>query len=145
MSYTVSKVEMWTREVEDRVGGLNSILEAIAAAGVDLEVVVARRQPHQPGRGVVFLGPIKGGKAQQAASAAGLSRATDLYALRVEAPNKAGDCAHVTRLLTDAGINLRGLSATVCGSKYALSLGFDSAEDATQAARLLQGAGGKRK
>ncbi len=73
-----------------------------------------------------------------------MSRATDLFALRVEAPNKAGDCAQVTRLLTEAGINLRGLAATVCGSKYVLSLGFDSQDAAAQAARLLAG-GSKRK
>jgi hypothetical protein len=145
MAYSVSKVEMWTAEIEDRVGGLNAKLEALAKAGVDLEVVVARRQPHQPGKGVVLLGPIKGAKAQQAAAAAGLTKATDLFALRVEAPNKAGDCARVTRMLTDAGLNLRGLSATVCGSKYALSLGFDTEDAAAKAASLLAGTGSKRK
>jgi hypothetical protein len=145
MPYTVTKVEMWTGEIEDRVGGLGAKLEAIAQAGTDLEVVVARRQPHQRGKGVVFLGPIKGTKAQKAASAAGLARAPNLYALRVEGPNKAGDCAHMTRLLADAGINLRGLTATVCGGKYVLSLGFDSADAAGQAARILSRGGGKRK
>src|SRR5262245_13032386 len=98
MSYTVSKVEMWTGEIEDRVGGLNAKLEAVAQAGVDLEVVIARRNPQHPGKGVMFLGPIKGSKAQQAASAAGLSRTNDLFALRVEASNKPGDCAHLTRM-----------------------------------------------
>ncbi len=145
MSYTVTKVEMWTGAIEDRVGGLNAKLEAIAEAGTDLEVVIARRNPQQPGKGVVFLGPIKGTKAQQAASAAGLSRAGDLFALRVEATNKPGDCARLTRMLTDAGINLRGLSATVCGTKYVLSLGFDTEAAADKAAGLLSGAGTKRK
>jgi hypothetical protein len=145
MSYTVSKVEMWTGEIADRVGGLNAKLEAVAEAGVDLEVVIARRNPQQPGKGVVFLGPIKGTKAQGAASAAGLSHAGDLFALRVEAANKPGDCARITRMLTDAGINLRGLSATVCGAKYVLSLGFDSEDAASKAAGLLSGAGNKRK
>jgi hypothetical protein len=144
MPYTVTKVEMWTAEIEDRVGGLSGKLEAIAEAGVDLEIVVARRNPQQPGKGVVFLGPIKGAKAQQSAQAAGLRRATDLFALRVEATNKPGDCAKVTRQLADAGINLRGLSATVCGAKYVLSLGFDTEDAAAQAARVLGGAGGKR-
>src|SRR5205823_14760928 len=55
-----------------------------------------------------------------------LSRANDLFALRVEGANKPGDCSRVTRLLADAGINLRGLAANVCGTKYVLSLGFDS-------------------
>ena len=144
MAYTVSKVEMWTAELEDRVGGLGAKLAALADAGVDLEIVVARRQPHLPGKGVAFLGPVKGTKAQQAAAAAGLTRAPDLFALRVEGPNKPGDCHNVTRLLAEAGISLRGLSATVCGSRYVLSLGFDTAADATQAAALLKRAGGKK-
>ena len=145
MPYTVSKVEMWTGEVEDRVGGLSGKLAALAGAGVDLQVVIARRQPHVAGRGVVFLGPVKGAKAQKAAAAAGLTRAANLCALRVEGPNKAGDCHKVTRLLADAGFNLRGLSATVCGSKYVLALGFDSEADADRAAKLLKGAGKGKK
>jgi hypothetical protein len=143
MAYTVSKVEMWTAEINDRVGGLDAKLAPLADAGVDLEIVIARRQPHLPGRGVAFLGPIKGAKGQKAAAAAGLTRAASLYALRVEGPNKAGDCRRVTRLLADAGISLRGLSATVCGSRYVLSLGFDTEADAARAASLLKGS--KRK
>ena len=81
MSYTVSKVEMWTGQVEDRVGGLSAKLAALADAGVDLEIVVARRQPG--GGGVAFLGPVKGAKAQKAAAAAGLTPAPNLFGLRV--------------------------------------------------------------
>ena len=141
MAYSVSKVEMWTAEIDDRIGGLDATLAPLADAGVDLEIVVARRQ--QPGRGVVFAGPIKGAKGQKAAAAAGLTRAADLFALRVESPNKAGDCRKVTGLLADAGISLRGLTATVCGSRYVLSLGFDSEADAARAAGVLKGAGKK--
>jgi len=145
MAYTVSKVDMWAGEIEDRVGSLSAKLAALAEAGVDLEIVVARRQPHMPGRGVVFAGPVKGAKAQQAAAASGWSRTPDLFALRVEGPNKPGDCQHVARMLAEAGINLGGLAATVCGSRYVLSLGFDTEADATKAAGLLKGAGGKGK
>jgi len=66
MAYTVNKVDMWAGEIDDRVGGLAAKLEALANAGADLEVVVARRQPGQPGKGVVFLGPVKRGKPQEA-------------------------------------------------------------------------------
>jgi hypothetical protein len=48
MPYIVSKVEMWTGQIEDRVGGLSAKLAALADAGVDLEIVVARRQGHLP-------------------------------------------------------------------------------------------------
>ena len=135
----------WTGELDDRVGGLSARLGPLAEAGVDLEVVVARRQPQLPGKGIVWLGPVKGTKAQQAAASAGLTRAADLFALRVEGPNKPGDCHKVTRLLADAGISLRGLAATVCGSRYVLSLGFDTEADAAKAATLLKNVGATKK
>src|SRR5262249_21507787 len=126
MAFNANKVEMWTGEISDRVGGLAAVLAPLAEAGVDLEVVVARRQPGMPGKGVVFLGPIKGAKAQQAAATAGLKKTPDLAALRVDGPNKPGECQRLTKLLADAGINLRGLAATVVGDKFTISLGFDS-------------------
>jgi hypothetical protein len=145
MAYTVNKVAMWTGEINDKVGGLAAKLEALANAGADLEIVVARRQPHRPGKGIVFVGPVTGARAQKAAKAAGLSKAADLVALRVEGPNKPGDCFQLTRRLAETGINLRGLAATVHGSKYVLSLGFDNDADAGKAARLLRGSGARSK
>src|SRR6516225_5680980 len=114
MAYTVNKVDMWAGEIDDRVGGLAAKLEALANAGADLEVVVARGQP---GKGVVFLGPVKRGKPQEAAQAAGLAKANDLVSLKVKGTNKPGACHRLTRLLADAGINLRGLAATAMGAK----------------------------
>src|SRR5262245_23831789 len=138
MATTVSKVEVWTGEIEDRVGGLASKLEPLAAAGVNLGFIVARRQPQLPGKGVVFLGPITGAKGVKAAAAAGLTKSTDMVAVRVEAPDKAGACFRIAEQLADAGINLRGLSASVIGKKYVVWLAFDSDQDATQASRLLR-------
>jgi hypothetical protein len=145
MAYTVNKVDMWTGEIADRVGGLAAKLEALAAAGADLEVVVARRQPQAPGKGVVFLGPIAGAKAQKAARAARLTRAADLVALRVEGPDKPGECHRLVRLLAEAGLNLRGLAATTLGSKFAVSVAFDNAADAAKAARIIRAVGRGRK
>ncbi len=139
MAFKVNKVEMWTGAIADRAGSLADKLEPLVEAGVDLEVVVARRQPHLPGQGVVFLGPVKGTKGHKAAAAAGLTKAGDLVALRVEGPNKPGECQRLARILADAGINLRGLAATVLGKNFAVSLGFDSDADASRAARLLRG------
>jgi hypothetical protein len=117
------------------------VLEPLADAGVDLQFLIARRRTLVPGMGVVFLGGIAGVKGAKAAAAAGLNKATDITGLRVEGPNRAGDCHRVARLLADAGINLRGLSASVVGRKYVLILGFDTADDAATAARLLRSAG----
>jgi hypothetical protein len=145
MAYKVSKVDMWMGELDDRVGGLAAKLEPLAEAGADLEVVIARRQPQMPGKGVVFLGPVAGVKAQRAAESAGLRKASDLAGLRVEGPNKPGECSRLTRALASAGLNLRGLSATALGKNFALALGFDSDADADKAARVLRAMGGKGK
>ena len=144
MAYTINKVDIWSGEIADRVGGLAVKLDPLADAGANLDVVIARRQPNQPGQGVVFLGPVTGARAQKAAAAAGLSKTTVLAALRVEGPNKAGECRRIARLLADAGLNLRGLSAVSLGNKFVAFLAFDNAADAASAARLLR-AGGSRK
>ena len=138
MAYTINKVDIWSGEIADRVGGLAVKLDPLADAGANLDVVIARRQPNQPGQGVVFLGPVTGARAQKAAASAGLGKTAELAALRVEGPNKAGECRRIARLLADAGLNLRGLSAASLGSKFVAFLAFDSAADADRAARLLR-------
>jgi hypothetical protein len=143
MPYDVKKLDVWTGEIDDTVGGLATKLEPLAKAGVDLQFLVARRQPSRPRRGVVFLSGIAGAKGTKAAAAAGLAKASDVVALRVEGPNKAGAAYQITRRLADAGLNLRGVSAGVMGRKFQLFLAFDSAADADTAARSLRAAGGK--
>jgi len=141
MPYDISKVDVWTREIDDTAGSLAAVLEPLANAGVDLSFLIARRRTLVPGKGVVFLGGITGTKGTKAAAAAGLNKATDITGLRVEGANKPGDCHRVTRLLADAGLNLRGLSASVIGKKYVSILAFDSADDAAKATKLLRSAG----
>jgi hypothetical protein len=144
MAYAVKKLEVWTGEITDKVGGLASKLEPLAQSGVDLQFLVARRQPDRPGRGLVFLSGLSGAKGTKAAAAAGLAKARDVVALRVEGPNKAGAAYQITCRLADAGINLRGVSAGVMGKKFQLFLAFDNAADADKAARSLRAAGGKK-
>jgi hypothetical protein len=145
MAYSVHSVDVWAGEIQDRVGGLAAKLDPLAEAGADLEMVVARRQPHQPGRGIVFLGPVTGARARRAAAAAGLAKAGDLAALRVEGPNRPGEASRLARLLADAGLNLRGLSAAVLGNRFVALLAFDTSADAGRAARLLRASGARRK
>ena len=141
MAYDISRVDVWTRAIDDRAGSLAATLEPLADAGVDLVFLIARRRTLVPGKGVVFLGGVTGAKAEKAAAAAGFKKATDITGLRVEGPNKAGDCHRVALLLAKAGISLRGLSASVIGKKYVLILGLDSEADAATATRLLKSAG----
>jgi hypothetical protein len=143
MPFDVKKLDVWTGEIDDRVGGLASKLEPLANAGIDLQFLVARRQPHLPGKGVVFLSGVSGAKGTKAVAAAGLAKASDVVALRVEGPNKAGAAYQVTRRIADAGISLRGASAGVMGKKFQLFLAFSNEADANNAARSLRAANGK--
>ena len=118
MAFTANKVEMWTGEINDRIGGLAAVLEPLAEAGVDLEVVVARRQPGMPGKGVVFLGPIKGAKGEQAAAKAGMKKTPDLTALRVVRCCK--QPAARPRVERDSGRGQDGVSADTLRRKPSL-------------------------
>jgi len=101
-------------------------------------MVVARRQPDKPGAGIVFLAPVKGRKATEAAAMADLSPATGMAALRVEGTDRPGLGAKMTSAIADAGINMRGLSAAALGSRFVAYVAFDSVQDAEKAAKAIR-------
>ena len=79
MALKIMKTEVWAASIQDKPGGLAEKLEALAKAGAALEFVIARRAPDKPGTGVLFVAPVKGDKAVQAAEAAGFSRTDSLH------------------------------------------------------------------
>jgi hypothetical protein len=138
MAYDVRKSEVWCVEIDDRPGALVAKLEPLGQKGVDLEFVIARRQPDKPGTGIAFITGIKGAAQNKAAKDAGFSKSATISGLRVEAPNKPGAAAAILATLAGAGINLRGVSATTLGKRFAVLLAFDSPADANTAAKLLK-------
>lgn len=144
MRFKITKVDVWAGELEERPGGLNQKLEALAKAGANLEFVISRRAPEKPGTGVVFLAPVRGAAQMRAAKNAGLSKAPSLYSLRVEAADWPGLGARITRAIAEAGINLRGLSAAAFGRRSVSYLAFDSDADARKAGRALKTALAKK-
>jgi len=138
MAYSIRKVDVWAAEIDDRPGGLAEKLAALAKAGASLEFIIARRAPDKPGRGVVFLTPVKGAKQKQAASEAGFGTTSSLQSVRVEGSDRPGLGTKMTRALADAGINLRGISAAALGRKSVAYFAFDSADDAGNAIKLLK-------
>jgi UTP:GlnB (protein PII) uridylyltransferase len=58
--------------------------------------------------------------------------------LRVEGTNRPGLGAKMTGVIADAGINLRGLSVAVLGSRFVDYMAFDSPEDAERAAKAIK-------
>jgi len=138
MPYSIRKVDVWAAEIDDRPGGLAEKLAALAKAGASLEFIIARRAPDKPGRGVVFLTPIKGAAQKRAATEAAFNTTSSLQSVRVEGPDRPGLGTKMTRALADAGVNLRGVSAAALGRKSVAYFAFDSADDAANAVKLLK-------
>jgi hypothetical protein len=142
MPLKVTKVEVWAGEIQDQPGGLARVLRAVADAGGSLECVIARREQSRPGTGVVFVTPVKGKRVQDAGRAAGLSPAADIATLRVEGPDRPGLGAEITEALSDARINVRGVSAFALGRTGVCYIGLDSAADADAGIKALKGVNG---
>jgi len=137
----VERVDVWSASIADRTGGLSSLLKGMDEAGADFNFVIARRSPDKPGSGVVFVTPIRGDREIKAASTLGFSLTRSVDAVRYEADDKPGASARLTRMMADAGINIRGLSVAVIGTRFVAYIGFDSARDAETAIGIFQDAG----
>ena len=138
MALNVTRVDVWAASMEDQPGGLAQKLAALAAAGAQLEFVVARRAPDKPGTGVVFLTPLTGAAQARAAKQAGFEKTKSLHSVRAEGPDKPGLGARITQALAGAGINLRGISAAAINKRCIVYLALDTAADATKAIRILK-------
>jgi hypothetical protein len=138
MNLTVTKMDVWAAQIEDKPGGLAKLLGALADAGANLECVVARRDPSKAGKGVAFLTPVKGANVVKAAKAEGLAPAEKLATLKVEGNDAPGLGFRITSAIADSGVNLRGVSGAVVGRKFVVWLGFDGNADADKAARALE-------
>jgi hypothetical protein len=138
MGMDVKAVEMWAASIPDEPGGLAGELDALARAGADLEFVIARRAPEEPGTGVVFVAPIEGVKQAAAAEAAGFRRTESLHPLRVDGPASPGLASRMANALAEEGINLHGFTAAGFAGVCVSYLAFDSAEDAKRAQEILR-------
>jgi hypothetical protein len=139
MKLKVSKVDVWVGEIQDQPGAVAKVLEALAAAGAKPDCVIARRQGDKPGTGLVFVTPITGKKAQAAARALGMDATRTIATLRVDGPYRPDGGAIVGGLISQAGINVRGVSGVKVGKVMTAYIGFDSEADADRAAKVLRG------
>jgi hypothetical protein len=134
---TVERVDVWAAGIKDEPGGLANVLDELRTVGADFDFVLARRDPDQPGSGVVFVAPLRSDAEVSAASTAGFDVTTSVHSVRVEGNNAPGIAATVAEKLGAAGINMRGLSAGSVGQRFILYIGFDSEADADQAVAAL--------
>jgi len=135
MDLIVEHAEVWASTIEDQPGGLAGVLTVLNQAGADLQSVISRRAPDQPGKAVVT--PLQGDAEIAAAAQVGFNVTQTLHSLRVIGLNRLGIVAELTQKLADAGINLRGFSASVLGTQFIAYAAVDSLQDAKKAAAIL--------
>jgi len=138
MDMIVERVNVWVAAIRDEVGGLAHLLTGLRQAGADLDFIIARRTPEKPGTGVVFVTPLRGDREIAAAVELGFNVTNSVQSVRIEGENRPGVAAKLAGKLAAAGINLRGLSAAVIGSRFIIYIGLDTPEDAIEAADILQ-------
>jgi hypothetical protein len=134
----VEPVNVWSASLMDQPGGLSNILKCLDEAGVDLDFIISRRSPDDPGKGIVFISPLQGDREIRAASTLGFAISNSIAAVRVEGENEPGAAARLTDLIAGADINMRGFSGAVVGRRYIAYIGFDSPADAKKAASIIQ-------
>ena len=143
MAVTIKPITLWRIEVQDRPGALAQVLEPLAAAKADLQVVMGYKVPGDRTRSVLELWPVTGKKLSVAAEGAGL-QPSPTPTLLVTGDNRPGLGHSIARAIADAGINLSFLVAQVMGRKYSAVLGFEAEPDARKAAALIRKATGAR-
>lgn len=137
MDLLVERVDVWAAPTQDRPGGLADILAALRDAGADLQFIVARRAPEEPGTGVVFVTPLQSDKEVRAAAQVGFNVTRRLHCVRVMGQDQPGVAAVLTHKLGEAGISLRGFSASVIGTQFVAYVAVDSQDDASRAMGVL--------
>lgn len=138
MDLLVERADVWAATIADNPGGLAEVLTALREAGANLQFVIARRAPEESGKGVVFVTPLQGDAEINAAAQVGFNVTRHLHAVRVLGPDQPGVAAVLTGKLADAGINLRGFSASVIGKQFVAFVAVDSMDDATKAIEILR-------
>ena len=138
MALKATKAEVWAVSIDDRSGGVADKLEPLAKAGANFEMVFARRTPENPGKGMLFVTPVKGAKVTRAAREAGMGTPQTIYSVRIEGADRPGLGVKIARALGDAGISFRGISGIAISRKFLSYIACDSAEDQAKAIAALK-------
>jgi hypothetical protein len=136
MAYRITKEYVCGSAIEDRPDALAEKLRALAEGGLDLEMIVSRRD--QAGWALMFVSPLRTLEEIELAEQAGLRKEGTMQTLRIQGPNVPGLGARITTALAKASINLRGYWAAAIGGQCVTSIAFDSNEDQAKAKTILE-------
>jgi hypothetical protein len=137
MDLITERVDVWAAPIQDKAGGLANALSILRDAGSDLQFIIARRAPEEPGKGVLFVTPLQGDREIAAATQVGFNVTRTVHSVRVIGRDRPGIAAEITQKLADAQIDLRGFSAAVIGTQFVAYIATDSQQDADRAIEIL--------
>ena len=135
MSYHVTVEHVWVGAIPDRPAALSNKLKELANGGIDLELIIGWRE--QPGRGLLYVAPLRTMDEIRRAEQAGLTRHNSMRMIRVEGPNRAGLGALITSTLAEADINIASFTACSLGALHVTNITFDDDEDVDRARAIL--------
>ncbi len=137
MTVQIRKVTLWRAEIGDRPGALADLLEPLAEAGADLQIVMGHRVPGAGSRAIVEVAPISTRRAAAAAQKTTLTPARG-RALLVLGDNRPGLGNRIARALADSQVNIAGLVAQVAGARYSAVFEFESEADLDKASDRIR-------
>jgi hypothetical protein len=138
MDLLVEHVDVWAATIPDRPGGLADVLGVLRDVGANLQSIISRRAPDDPGKGVVFVTPLQGDREIAAAAQFGFNVTHTLHSVRVMGPDRPGIAAELTQKIAAAGVSLRGFSAAAVGTQFVAYAAVDSVQDANKAIEVLK-------
>lgn len=138
MDLLVEHVDVWAVTIPDRPGGLADVLGILRDAGANLQSIISRRTADDPGNGVVFVTPLQGDREIAAAAQVGFNVTHTLHSVRVMGRDEPGVAALLTQKIAEAGVNLRGFSASALGTQFVAYAAVDSQQDATKVIEALK-------
>lgn len=135
MSYRITREHVWVGVIDDRPGALAERLRNLAEAGINLELILTRRE--RQGKALMFVSPLRTPEEVQQADRCGLAIAETMRNLRIDGPNEIGLAARITQQLADAGINISGYSAAALGDQHVTNIALDREDDEQRAREIL--------
>jgi hypothetical protein len=135
----IRKLTLWRTQVPHRPGALAELLDPLAEAGADLQVVMGYRLHGEKANAVVEVAPITSRRVALAAGRAGLS-AGGAPTLQVLGENRPGLANRIAQALADSQVNIAFLVAQVVGKRYSAVFGFENEADLDKAADRIRAA-----
>ena len=136
MEYRITKEYVWVGGIPDEPGAMAEKLRALHDGGLNLELIIGRRD--WSGQGMLFVSPLRTEEEIVTAEQAGLAMKDSFLALRVEATNIPGIAAKMATALAEADLNLRGYTAAAFGDQSVTMIALDEPADVGRAQEVLE-------